>query len=451
MTLAIARYYLEAAFLLAVALGLLAAVRLIASRAPARLWVRLGYALLVAAFALPLAVRSFGPRAPFFPAPMVVQARTVGGQAQLSLAVTAAPGTAPAARITPSAIGGLALLLLLASVAGLAHLGRALVRLRRLCRALVPMRVIGRVQLCVGAEGEPPFSLWTGRSAYVVLPPAFLLDPPRLRVALAHELQHLRERDTGWAYVAALVRALLPWHPAAHHWARLLSRLQELSCDERLTRRLSPAAYGDTLVWAAERLALPGPAGAVAMLDGSASFLESRVRRIASLDRRPPRRAVALAAAACALLVLIGAAALCHGAVGDRRLSLEDARTLAARVEKATGFRVPVDETVRNELDRVLGDAGSRARFREALGRLAALRPALAPTLARHGVPAALLAIPVVESRCQVLPPASNPSRTAGLWQFIPAATLVSRKLISHYSSAVLAAILIMQAPELLD
>jgi beta-lactamase regulating signal transducer with metallopeptidase domain len=119
-----------------------------------------------------------------------------------------------------------------------------------------------------------------------VIPERFLTEPGRLRIALAHELAHIRRRDPQRAHAVAVLRALAPWHPALALWARWLGRLEELACDEHVLARglASPRLYGECLLWAADAPPrVPPPPGlAIAMVGSSRTFLE---RRIAMLLR----------------------------------------------------------------------------------------------------------------------------------------------------------------------
>jgi hypothetical protein len=433
MSLAIARWGLETALLLAVGLGLFAGVWRLAERLgggqAARAWVRAGHGLLVAALLLPLALRLWAPQPGMLPAPMRVWSDARGGGIEVRMAqAPLAPGQLGASAAAPSVgdrvITLLALGLLAGGLLGLAHLVRDAIRLRRLCQRAVPFRQVGRVSICACEQARVPFSAWTGGRAYVVLPVEFLLDPARLRLAVAHELEHIRARDTGWVYLPALGRALFPWHPAAHAWMRCLSRLQEMACDERLAARrgISARAYGGCLLWAAELAAgsRPAPLGVVPMLapDGSGSFLARRIRRLLSGPR--PTGKSALPAGLSVLAVLGGLALLAHGAIADERLSLAQARALAARVEHNAGLRITVDETVLAALNNLAGSAEGRASFAQGLERMTRYQPLIQAAFQRHGIPRALLAIPQMESRFQALPEGNNPSHSAGIWQFVP-------------------------------
>ncbi len=103
--------------------------------------------------------------------------------------------------------------------------------------------------------------LVTGLKNPVILLPMWFeedYDAPERRDALVHELMHLKRRDL-WAFQAARIVAATQWfNPLAYMALRAFRTDQEAACDADVIARakLSPAAYGRTLVKAA-RLARP--------------------------------------------------------------------------------------------------------------------------------------------------------------------------------------------------
>ncbi|MEO1660019.1 MAG: M56 family metallopeptidase [Pseudomonadota bacterium] len=103
--------------------------------------------------------------------------------------------------------------------------------------------------------------LVTGLKNPVILLPMWFeedYDAPERRDALVHELMHLKRRDL-WAFQAARIVAATQWfNPIAYMALRAFRTDQEAACDADVIARakLSPAAYGRTLVKAA-RLARP--------------------------------------------------------------------------------------------------------------------------------------------------------------------------------------------------
>lgn len=433
MSLLVVRAFLEIAILSTVALAFASAgwglAARFGARPPARVWLALGQTLLVASLALPFAAHALLRPDALYRAPVMVDSGSARGIAPSPIRAGTAPSPAldssRAASVGRNAVVALAGLLLIASAIGVLRLARDERRLRRACGSSVLLRRSGRVRICISERAGVPFSAWSGGCAYVVLPERFVLEPGHLRVAVAHELSHIRHRDPLRAHAAAALRALLPWHPALRLWSRWLARLEELACDERVLARgaVSPRAYGECLLWAAElpRGSAASPGLAVAMLGPSRTFLERRIAMLFHAPQAPRRAAWTVLFAAAALAALAVTAALAQGAIADHKVDASEARHIAKDLARTRGFTIYPDETVVAELNAIVATPESRAEFREGMKRLMDYTKVGAGKILRdHGVPVEMLAIPQVESRVQSLPENVNPMHSAGIWQFIP-------------------------------
>lgn len=164
--------------------------------------------------------------------------------------------------------------------------------LRRLIVDSVSLRRIGRVSILVSDRATVPFSTMAFGRALVILPTGILRDARDTDIAIRHELQHHRQRDTLWALVVELFKVVFFWNPGFYLWSRHLSQLQELSCDEELIRkrRCSANEYGGCLLRVAEaaspqnrRLAIVGivaMTAGVTTASGLSSLLHLRVERL---------------------------------------------------------------------------------------------------------------------------------------------------------------------------
>ena len=147
------------------------------------------------------------------------------------------------------------------------------------------------------AVAEPlsaPFTVGWRRPLVAV--PAALQDEP-LRLALAHELAHVRESHYGWSLAERAVRAAFAWHPLVHALGNGLALDRERAADAAVVR-LWPEqarAYGHLLLSVASR---PSPSLA---LGASSSTLIHRLDAMTRL--RPDRRRWARLAAAAVLAV----------------------------------------------------------------------------------------------------------------------------------------------------
>ena len=78
------------------------------------------------------------------------------------------------------------------------------------------------------------------------------LDDASQRLLLAHEVEHVRRRDTGMLMTGAALTALVPWNPVAWWLARRRRIAVELDCDARvLAAHPDVRRYADLLLVAA--------------------------------------------------------------------------------------------------------------------------------------------------------------------------------------------------------
>jgi membrane-bound lytic murein transglycosylase D len=431
MSLDLLRLYAETAVMLTVALGLarLAWASLRRFETRAGLWARLSYGLLIAAVAAPLAARTLLPRSGGFAPRVQVWSGPVEDGTRLSVGIGGASRRAPGAlgtwqgSLRLGIVDGAAVIVMIGAIFGMVRLACLYARLRRHCERLPVLRRQGRVRICVSDEDRVPFSAWTGRRAYVVMPVDSVEDRARFRLTVAHEIEHLRRRDTTWAYVVAALRALFPWQPALSGWSRFLGRLQDVACDQALVERgVAPAEYGECLLRAVESSNLRSvyaPIGACLVGSGG-RFLRRRIEMLVDNRRRQAKWLVPAVGAVClALLGLTGTVG--RASVADRRVSLAEARQVADELERESGFRVTLDEPVLAQLNEMVGAPERRGYWQAALERAPAVRPQMVEILKRHQVPQVLAAVALFESGFRNLP--ADPTgkvRGVGFWQFIP-------------------------------
>lgn len=128
------------------------------------------------------------------------------------------------------------------------HLYRAL----NSCR---PWRKIGRVQLLLSDSALVPYSTRGIGKHYIVMPTAMLDHSHDVRLAIAHELQHFRQRDVEWAIILEIMTPFFFWNPLFFMWKREVIQLREFSCDQNLIARngVDVRAYCECLLRASRR------------------------------------------------------------------------------------------------------------------------------------------------------------------------------------------------------
>ncbi len=135
---------------------------------------------------------------------------------------------------------GLALLRLLTSASNL----------RRLINNSYAWRRVGNLHIRLTDATHVPFSTATLRRRYIILPSGMLSQPTDLKIALAHELQHIRQGDLHWELLLEMLRPIFVFNPAMSLFKRDVERLRELACDQQVLQRsgLNPLDYGTCLL-----------------------------------------------------------------------------------------------------------------------------------------------------------------------------------------------------------
>lgn len=150
--------------------------------------------------------------------------------------------------------GGLAQAVVALFIAGVAfYFGKAFIgawSVRSVINNSYIWRRFGRLDLRLSDTIRVPFStrgLWR---RHIVLPSAILTEPASLKIALAHELPHMRRNDTEWELALVFLEPLFFWNPAFRIWRQNIALLRELSCDQMVIKRrqVNPHAYANCLL-----------------------------------------------------------------------------------------------------------------------------------------------------------------------------------------------------------
>lgn len=386
-----------------------------------------GYVSAAAAFLLPFAGLFPEHQDPVLRTAQVWYAPTMNGGASTSAAndrieVTLAPRSAS---ISLSAVERFAGYLFLSGV--LMLLIRVIVdafAIRRIIANAQLLRRFGRLCVLASDTSPIPFSFWIPGKSFIVVPSELLLRPSELRMAFRHEAQHHRQRDTHYLYLFQLGRALFYWNPAAHWLVRQIQALQELACDEAVVRRRKTSAqeYCRCLLWVAEAAVKEeGALVRVCMVSASASALRLRIESILSQPERYLPRATAGVLCAVAVTMLAALSFAVATPIQDNRVSPDEARRMAAIARQGSAFPVTVNESVVEQLNRLLGTPDGRAYLKAAFVRMEQYEAPIFARLEHHGLPPELIAVPLVESGFQNLRALADPRRGAGIWMFIEA------------------------------
>jgi len=109
--------------------------------------------------------------------------------------------------------------------------------LRKMIRNSYQLRRIGCVDIRFTPETRVPFSTRGLFRHYVVLPTDLLAQKNDVRIAVSHEIQHIRQHDLTWEIALELIRPFFFWNPAFAYCKRDVERLRELACDQQVLNR----------------------------------------------------------------------------------------------------------------------------------------------------------------------------------------------------------------------
>jgi beta-lactamase regulating signal transducer with metallopeptidase domain len=410
-------------------------------RVAAKCELRINYLLLALCLLAPL-ISNFTARS-FHPEPIVkidaalgyrdfeIQARTHSSQPVFEVGESAL--SVPALSIFRGVLALVAASLLM----GLVRLIRDLSRMKTILQNSVVIRSLGRVRIAVSEQVTVPFSAWAV-TAWIVLPISMVTEnPSRMRMAIAHEIQHQRNRDTIWIYFVQLAKAVGGLNPLLWIWERLITESQEMACDQSLLeqRKIKRPEYARLLVEIAETAV--NEKSQLVCATGLAFLADRQTlsRRIESMfkDRNNSSSLAVMIGGTLALLIAVTAVASGR-VVDDKRVTLAEAQKMAVVAQGDSAFPIVVNDLVLNELNRFLGTNQGRTYVREALTRMETYRPAIESKLGQYDVPSEIMAVPIFESGYKNLPQGTGSNLSAGLWQFIPS---TAEKFGLHVGSTV--------------
>ncbi|MGE3261684.1 MAG: M56 and MltD domain-containing protein [Bacteriovoracia bacterium] len=318
-------------------------------------------------------------------------------------------------------------LLLLALALRLSRDLRALARIRK--RSFLVKKIHG-ISITTNDEITVPFTYWIPGELTVVLPTGLLGSLVDYKIAITHELQHHRQRDTLWIYAIWLLRTSCAVNPAAHLWARWMMETQEFACDETLVdrKKVDSQAYARCLVTVAQTANRQNfiPACATGLLFlAERNILRRRIESMKNVTRMKHTKLTALALGAILLASLGATSYAAKGLVQDRRVTMAQAEAMQAIAQKDTTFPIVVNDLVLKQLNRFLGTAEGRNFMRQSLQRMKNFQGVVGDKLEKYKAPAELMAVPIVESGYQNLEQPKSGGQGAGLWQFIPSTARV--------------------------
>ncbi|GLQ36293.1 hypothetical protein GCM10007939_25770 [Amylibacter marinus] len=120
----------------------------------------------------------------------------------------------------------------------------------RIVRTAVTLRRIGRIHILTSDRITVPFTTRGLRHFYVVVPVSMLGSEQDLKIALGHELQHIRQGDITWEIGLELMLPFFFVNPGFWLLRQRIKVVREFACDREFLRRtgFDTWAYGACLI-----------------------------------------------------------------------------------------------------------------------------------------------------------------------------------------------------------
>jgi len=310
--------------------------------------------------------------------------------------------------------------------------------LLKLQRASYCHHKINKIHVLINDKTELPFCWSLFRSHYIVLPQAMLQTNEDMKLAIRHELQHIRQGDTHWLHIMTLIKSLCFWNPFIKLWINWLAELQEYSCDESivLMRKISLVAYAECLVNAANRNLNYNagiPQGVLGIHGSSKSILYRRVDMLFNYQHHKVKKLSIIAAYIFSLCLAVSTAFALNGSTTLSPLTKEQVNVMIKKSDLDKDFQVTATPEVINEINNIRSSNQARSFMHESLQRMNNYKPVIQAALNKESMPTDLLVIPLVESGYQPLDQSKNNLLAAGIWQIVPSTAKRFDLTINHH------------------
>lgn len=258
---------------------------------------------------------------------------------------------------------------------------------------------------------------------YIVIPISLLENKDNLKIAIHHELQHIRQGDTHWAHFLAILNIVCFWNPMLKLWRKTLDELQEFSCDEvlLLEKQISAMDYANCLMTVGADMLQQNSLRQIALgINGvSKSILYRRVNMLFSYTKINTKKS-SLFLVYIISIVFSLSTAYAFSNHSAAPLSAAELNKVIAKSHIDKSFQITVTPELVNEINNIRSSEQAQVFMKDAMKRMKQYQPGIEQALAKKDMPTELLVLPLVESGYKPLPEKVNPMLAAGIWQIIP-------------------------------
>ncbi len=290
------------------------------------------------------------------------------------------------------------------------------------------IRKSGQVTLLLNENISIPCCFVFLRKAYVLIPRQYIEKPAHFKLAVAHELQHIRQQDTGWLYLLIALKITCFINPFIGLWLRWFNELQEFACDEAIVQRKNTSAviYGECLLETAKNALFNHSVQQVVSLLGlkkknSHSNLYRRINMLFQYRTTAHKTLFSLLAGLLLVLSSITTAFALNGANTADNLSMVQLKAMVQIINNNNSIQIAATPEVLSQLNSIRNDPKAKIYYQTALQKMNHYKPMIENQLQKRNMPKDLLALPLTESGYKNLDASKNIVSAAGVWQIVPA------------------------------
>ncbi len=282
---------------------------------------------------------------------------------------------------------------------------------------------IGQVSIYLSSRYSVPYAFSFLGQSFVSLPEKLIEDSESFKIALKHEVQHIRNKDTGVAILMELLKSVFFLNWPLIKWMNVISLEQEFSCDETLIlkRGVLELDYKKCLLKVAnfgrcEHVNLVGATRFI--FSDSRSELSRRIQKMSKVKTRVNKWSMALLIAGFISVISTSAYTFkVHASLGS--LSMGEVKSLVKEKDFSKDFPVDINKDVVKWVNKYARSSKGAKYTKKALSNYYGYKDIVDKHIKDYGHPKELAAVPFVESMYQNLEQPKGRS-SAGLWQFIP-------------------------------
>jgi beta-lactamase regulating signal transducer with metallopeptidase domain len=293
--------------------------------------------------------------------------------------------------------------------------------LRKLKSNAVFLRKINSLHILVSDSIQIPFCWSFIKNYFIALPTSYLEDNRNFKIALRHELQHIRQGDTHWRHFLAISKIFMFFNPFVYLWIKIMDELQEFSCDEAIIihKKTLPVEYAECL-FESSKAALNNHLFSEFIVGINVlpkSILYRRVSMIFQYKLLKNPTSYFLPYLFCFLFSLSTAFALNEP---SKNLSINDVNQIILQSNINPEMNMIATPDLVNEINNIRQNPKSLQEVKNALKRMKSYQPYIVNALQKNNMPNDLVALPFIESGFVPLKEEQNPMHAAGIWQIIP-------------------------------